>query len=53
MGSPALQDERSADIHELSFQAAKCATMDCVELKGSLFVDCHERHLQVSKISDN
>ena len=34
-----LEGGRSADIHEICFQAAKRLNMDCVELQGGLFVD--------------
>ena len=42
MSSTVLEDGRSADIHELCFQAAKLSDMDCVEVQGCLFADSHE-----------
>ena len=39
MYSAALLGSLYADIHEFSFQAAKRADMDCVEVQGRLFAD--------------
>ena len=46
MGSAVLEGGRSDDIHIFCFQAEKCANMDCVDVKGSLFADCKEWHFQ-------
>ena len=48
-----LEGRRSADIHEFCFQAAKRSDMDCVELRGGLFVDCKAWLIQFSELSDN
>ena len=52
MSSAVLEGGRSADIHELCFQAAKPSDMDCVEVQGGLFDDSHEWHFQAAKRSD-
>ena len=53
MGSAVLEVCRSADIHEICFQATKRSDMDCVELQGCLFAECQKWHFQVSKSLDN
>ncbi len=53
MSSAVLEDGRSADIHELCFEAANRSDMDCVDVKVGLFDDCQEWHFQFSKRSDN
>ncbi len=53
MGSALLEGERSADIHEFSFQAAKRSDMDFVELQRGLLDDFKEWHFQVWKPSYN
>ena len=52
MSSAVLEVGRSADIHELCFQAAKPSDMDCVEVQGGLFDDSHEWHFPAAKRSD-
>ena len=52
MSSAVLEGGRSADIHELCFQAAKRSYMDCVEVQGCLFADSHEWNFQAAKSSD-
>ena len=52
MGGAVLEGCRSADIHELGFQAAKRSYMDCVEVQEGLFDDCQELNFQVSNRSD-
>ena len=44
-----LEGGRSADIHELSFQAAKRSHMDCAELQGGLFAYTQEWDFQAPK----
>ncbi len=52
MSSAVLVGGRSADIHELCFQAAKRAEMDCAELQWCLIADWKEWHFQAAKRSD-
>ena len=47
MAIAVLEGGRSADIHEICFQAAKRSDMDCAELQRCLFVDCQEWHLRL------
>ncbi len=42
MCSAVVERGRSADIHEIIFQAAKRSDMDCVEQQGGLFADSLE-----------
>ncbi len=46
MGSAVLQGGRSANIHELCFQAAKRSDKVCVYLQWVLFADCPESHFR-------
>ena len=52
MGSAALEDGRSADIHAFWFQAAKCSDMECVKVRRGLFANCQEWHFQPAERSD-
>ena len=50
MGSAVLVGVGFVDIQDFSFEGAKRSDMECVELQGCLFADCHEWHFRSANV---